>query len=256
MEDNRYNNFKYHCSNINISNIISFKNNESFNSIIENVSYSYGLNYLNNIMKYNLEIDWDKIKLINDIGNPNNNTFFVNNNKILLSSTTLRYIQFTLDILNHIKNTLNLNTIKFVEVGGGYGAQAIFLFELCNLFNITIENYEIIDLQEVNNLQQCYIDQCSVINKDYPIEVITIDEYEYDDENYFISNYALGEFTKKWQDRYINDVASKIIHGYICWNFSPENQKIHEYFDNIEKIIEEENPQTNCPPVKSYIIKY
>ena len=143
-----------------------------------------------------------------------------------------------------------------VEVGGGYGAQSVFLFELSHLFDITIDKYEILDLLEVNNLQKHYINLCEATTRSkYNIEAFIIDEYNYENENYFISNYALGELTKEWQDLYIDNVVSKITHGYICWNFSPQNPNIHEYFNNIKKTIEEENPQTNCPPVKSFIIK-
>lgn len=257
MNDNRYDGFKYHCRDIDETNILTFKENNYLKSIVDNVSYEYGLEYLQNILNYNVNLDWNKIKKINDIGNPTNHSFTINNNNILLSPTTLRYVQYTLDILNHIKNYLKINNLKIVEVGGGYGAQSVFLFELCNLFDITIDKYEILDLYEVNNLQKHYINICeATTNNKYNIEAFILDEYNYENENYFISNYALGELTKDWQDLYIDNVISKIKNGYICWNFSPQNPNIHEYFNNIEKTIEEENPQTNCAPVKSYIIKY
>jgi len=238
MIDNRYNGFKSHCINIDKNNIFNFKENRNLKSIVENVSYNYGLKYLENILNYNVKLNWNKIKKINDIGSPNNYSFIINNNKILLSPTTLRYVQFTLDILNHIKNNLNINNLKIVEVGGGYGAQSIFLFEFCNLFDITINKYKIIDLKEVNNLQKHYINLCEeTTNNKYNIEVIILDEYSNEDENYFISNYALGELTKEWQDLYINKVLSKIKNGYICWNFSPQNPNIHEYLSSIFFII-------------------
>ena len=36
------------------------------------------------------------------------------------------------------------------------------------------------------------------------------------------------------------DIVSKIKHGYFCWNFSPQNPKIHDYFTTIKIIKEEE----------------
>jgi len=257
MIDNRYDGFKYLCRDIDKNNISKFKENRYLKSIVDNVSYDYGLKYLDNILDYKIQLDWNKIKKLNDIGSPKNYSFKINNIEILLSPTTLRYVQYTLDILNHIKKDLNINNLKIVEVGGGYGAQSVFLFELSHLFDITIDKYEILDLYEVNNLQKHYIDLCQVnSNIKYNIDAFTLDDYSYENENYFISNYALGELTKYWQNLYVDNVISKIKNGYICWNFSPENQYIHEYFNKVKKTIEEENPQTNCPPVKSYIIKY
>ena len=257
MIDNRYDGFKLQCKNINEYNILSFKKNGYLKGIVENVSYEYGLKYLNNITKYNMNLNWDIISKINNIGDPLNYEYSINNTKIMLSPTTLRYIQYTLDILYHIKNNTKLINVKIVEVGGGYGAQSIFLFEICDLFNIVIDSYDILDLKEVNNLQDNYIKVCKTItNNIYNINTYTLDDYTYENENYFISNYALGEFSKDWQDIYISSVVSKIVHGYICWNFSPQIPNIHDYFNNINKIIEEENPQTNCYPIKSYLIKY
>ena len=109
MIDNRYDGFKYHCRDIDEINILKFKENQYLKSIVDNVSYEYGLKYLENILNYNIELDLNKIKKINDIGNPTNYSFTINNNEILLSPTTLRYVQYTLDILNHIKNDLNNN---------------------------------------------------------------------------------------------------------------------------------------------------
>jgi hypothetical protein len=257
MIDNRYDGFKLQCKNINDYNILSFKKNNYLKGIVENVSYEYGLKYLDNITKYNMNLNWDIISKINNIGDPLNYEYIINNKKIMLSPTTLRYIQYTLDILYHIKNNTKLINIKIVEVGGGYGAQSIFLFEICHLFDIVIDSYDILDLQEVNNLQNNYIKVCQITtNNIYNINTYTLDDYKYENENYFISNYALGEFSKDWQDLYINSVVSKIEHGYICCNFSPQVPNIHDYFNTINKIIEDENPQTNCYPIKSYIIKY
>lgn len=251
MEDARYTNLKYICSQINKENINYFKKDNSLKGIVENVNYYYGLKYLENILKYNKKLNWEKIKELNQIGNPDNFKYIINDKEYYLSPTILRYIQFTLDILNHISN-LKLDNVNIVEVGGGYGCQSVLLKELCYLFNISIYNYTILDLEEVNNLQKHYI---KLTNNDN-INCITINDYINNNNNYFISNYALGEFTKDWQELYIEKVIKDIKNGYICWNFSPHNPEIHSYFKNENTQIEEENPQTNCFPIISYIIKY
>ncbi len=259
--DERYNRLKQFCINLNNKNFDNFKNNLDIIGIIENVNIEFGKKYLNNIINHKLnidKIDLDLIESINNVGNPTNYIFNINNKNINISPTTLRYLQFTLDIIYHIKYEKNLNKISIVEIGGGYGCQSILLYELSKLFDLTIDKYIILDLLEVNNLQKKYINKISEItNITYNIIPKTLKEFNNVEEfNYLISNYALGEFTKDWQDIYIKNIVSKILNGYICWNFNVEDKYIHEYFNKVAKSIKEENPQTNCYPIKSYIIKF
>jgi hypothetical protein len=253
--------FKKTCFDCDNNNIDDFKNNTDIIGVIETVSKNVGDLYLSNILKYEVSknINWTKIKKMNDIGNPKLYEFSVYDNILLLSPTTLRYIQYSLDILSYIKDNLKLHNLNIIEIGAGYGFQAVLLYELSNLFNIKINHYKIIDLEETNNLQKLFFNKI----QDY-IEFNIIDNISICDCNnigtinadLFISNYALGEFDRDWQNYYIENVIKYIKHGFICWNFSVNNRKIHEYFHNIIKTIEEENPQTNCYPVKSYILKY
>lgn len=263
MNDTRYLGFQKACVSITERSISDFKTNGFIKGIVENVSYNYGILYLNNILKYNVNIDWDLIKTINNIGNPENFLYNINGSSHLLSPTTLRYLQFTLDMLTHISSQ-GLKNINVYEVGGGYGSQSLFLALLSPLFNITVLSYTIVDLKEINNLQKHYLNKAAtVLNTDVTNNIKLIDpsilnslQIEKKEENYFISNYALGELHKQWQDYYVSRLVSKCPHGYICWNFSVGNKKIHEYFTSVSTVITEENPQTNCPPVKSYNVTF
>ena len=144
----------------------------------------------------------------------------------------------------------NLQEIDVVEIGGGYGAQACIIYLLSK--DIKINSYTILDLPEVNNFQKHFVKEWdSSLN----IKCTTLENFT-GNPNFLISNYALGEFNKQTQDCYIDNIVKKLDHGFICWNFSPGNQKIHSYFDTIETEMVEENPQTNCHPVKSYNIKF
>ncbi len=259
QKDYRYDSFREYCKSIDNIKIETFKRDTNIIGIIENVSIQFGQKYLDNIMSFSEKnnINWNKIKLLNDIGNPNNQPFIINEQTVMLSPTTLRYVQFTMDTLYHIKNVLKSTNINIVEIGGGYGFQCVLLFELAQIFNIHINKYTILDLSEVNNLQKYFVKKCaSVVNNLVNITTTTINNYDIKDMDLVISNYALGEFTKDWQDYYIKNVISQISHGYICWNFSQQTRNIHEYFDTISHSKSEENPQTNCYPIKSYIIKY
>lgn len=248
--DNRYNNLKRSCKMINDNNIKNFKKNPHLIGIVENVSKKYGDDYLKNIIEnFGADIDWDLIKKFNDLGDPKNLQFKIKEKYYYLSPTTLRYVQFTLEILEHMR-VKNLQEVEVVEIGGGYGAQACMLYLLSK--DINIKSYTILDLPEVNNLQNRFVKEW---NSSLNIKCTTLENFT-GNPNFLISNYALGEFNKETQDCYIDKIVKKLDHGFICWNFSPGNQKIHLHFDTIEKEIVEENPQTNCHPVKSYNIKF
>jgi hypothetical protein len=262
-EDPNYASFQNICKDLNQTTICSFKNNIHIRGIVETVDINFGNDYLNNILKFKESqyIDWSLIKKLNDIGGPYMNEFIINNNRYLLSPTTLRYVYYSLDMLSYIKS-LNLSRVQVTEVGGGYGFQCILFFELAKLFSLDIYKYQIVDLPEANNMQKQYIMACEsciepIMNKIEFCSFYDITNIKFESENsFFISNYALGEFTKDIQDFYMKNIVSIMIHGYICWNFSVGNPAIHSHILSLHPIIEEENPQTNCPPVKSYIIKF
>ena len=260
MSDQRYSAFQSFCRNI--TDLSNFKKNQYIRLMVETVTYEIGLKYYENIKLYDEynKINWTNIKKMNDIGNPFNNTYNINNEEIQLSPTTLRYVQYALDMLYHIKQK-NYSEVTIYEVGGGYGFQSVILLEIAKIFDINVTNYTIVDLPEINNIQKLYVQETSnVLNFNFNDIIFTENPKtivnNVKENSFFISNYALGELQKQWQNYYVQKIIKKCKHGYMCWNFSVNNKKIHEYFDNIDKEIEEENPQTNCPPVKTYIVKF
>tara|TARA_B100000963_G_scaffold202727_1_gene176507 strand:+ start:5907 stop:6713 length:807 start_codon:yes stop_codon:yes gene_type:complete len=264
IKDVRYNGFQQYCSLINETSINFFRNNNYFKSIVENVNFNYGQQYYNLILKnyseYLDKISWDNIEKLSNIGLPKNNLQYTfNNKKIQVTPTILRYILFTFNILNHIKNKTDIKQLNIVEIGGGFAFQAVLLYKFSHLFDLEVLNYTVIDLEEVSNLQNLFIEKCNEIDNNSFKNFKSIAYENFTNKktyNFAISNYALGELNTYWQNTYINNIISKIDHGYFCWNFSPANPDIHSYFTSKDIIKEEENPQTNCPPVKSYILRY
>lgn len=254
-----YSDYQEICSQINETTIQIFKQYREVIGIIENVNKTFGDLYLQNIKKYPeySQLDWSLIKRLNDIGSPQMETFEINNQQIELSPTTLRYVQYSLDILTYMTKK-QMNNIDIVEVGGGYGFQAILLCEFAKYFSINIRSYVIVDLPEANNMQNQYIKACQMNTpcKTMVCYNITDNTFQQSNNSFFISNYALGEFTRELQDFYVETIVKKMAHGYICWNFSVGNPYVHAYFNQPTIISEEENPQTNCAPVKSYIIRF
>lgn len=265
--DNRYNNFRLFCSQINEANINVFRSNNFFRGIVENVNNDYGNQYHNNVIeKYNdcidlTNVDWKELESVMKIGTPLvMDNYIIDNQSYQFSPTVMRYFQFTLDMFKHIKENGNLYELNVVEIGGGFGCQAVLFCYFAKFFDIKVKSYTIVDLDEVCNLQNQYV---KAINKELRITnniISSITAEKYNNEhncNFVLSNYALGELNSYWQNFYIDNIVKKAKHGYFCWNFSPSNPNIHDYFKTLDGLVkEEENPQTNCLPVKSYILRY
>lgn len=247
-QDNRYNGFRSFCNDINSETIKRFKRNKNVSKIVGDVPSKFLNGYLSNILKHE-KVDWDGIKRLNDIGCDRNFRFSVGGRRLEMSCTTLRYVMFALEILEHMRGK-NLKEVDVVEIGGGYGGQACMMYLLSK--DIKIKSYTILDLPEVNNLQKHFIKEW---NSELDVTCTTLESFT-GSPNFLISNYALGEFDKDTQNTYIEKLVKNVEHGFICWNFSPGNQEIHPYFDTIERDVVEENPQTNCHPVKSYNVKF
>lgn len=265
--DNRYNNFKLFCSQINKANIHVFRSDQFFRSIVENVNTEYGNKYFDNVVENYKnyldlnDVDWRELESVMKLGSPLvMDNYVINNQSYQFSPTVMRYFQFTLDMFKNIKEKGSLHELNVVEIGGGFGCQAVLFCYFAKFFDIKVKSYTIVDLNEVCNLQNHYVESVSkkLFIADNIIKSITAEQYsENYNPNYVISNYALGELNSYWQNFYIDTILKKAEHGYFCWNFSPSNPTIHDYFKTVDGLVkEEENPQTNCPPVKSYILRY
>lgn len=230
----------------------NFKSNKIYNGILEHVNYELGIKYLDllytKFSNYINNINFDKILENDRIGNPTKYNFVeyiikynLKLNTTFISPTTLRYLVIGLDILyNYTKNNKN-QSLDIIEIGGGYAGQCKIIYDLANIFNIVINSYTIIDLENVIKLQKKYLN----IVGDYKVNFISSNNinssillHKYD---LFISNYALGELMPiSLQDLYINLVVSKSLNVYIIWNMT----EINDYFKNDKFIIENEIPQT------------
>jgi len=226
----RYHNF---VKKILLKNDISnFKNHNDYRYMLEHVSFEEGLQYYNFIIsKFNLTNDEIYSFCIkNDsIGNPIKFNYSFGN----ASPTSLRYILHSLLILEYIQS-LELNNLDIIELGGGYGGLCLCMYHFASKFNLTF-NYNIIDLKYAGELQLKYLEKHSVTAN-------CLEPYgeSLEGNNYFlISNYCFAEIDITSQKTYIELLFPKVQHGFITWN---------EYLDPYDfgfkcKIIDE-FPQT------------
>lgn len=249
MNKSDYGNYLQQCSQCLVDDNIfnNFKSNHTYRIILEHLTPQLAIQYLNKMeQKYNMyfsQIDWNEISKNDMIGNP-----YVYNFDILskytkntnFSPTTIRYVVTGLDILTSFKNNNpEKKEIKIIEVGGGYGGQCKILFYLSKLFDIKIKMYTIMDYEIVCQLQNKYLNKSGHTNFNFIYfdekRKIKIQEYDL-----FISNYALGEICREYQDYYIKRIISNVKNVYIIWNMT----ELHPFFNNEKYQIKEEEPQT------------
>jgi phospholipid N-methyltransferase len=142
-----------------------------------------------------------------------------------------------------------MKNINILEIGGGYGGFCSILHVMAEDRKIKIDEYSSFDLLEAQKLQKYYLGK-TIHKSDYGIQKTTfkdqkdIENFE-NTYNYCVSFYALGEFPKEIQNKYIKCVVSKISHGFIIWN--PPHDIINDdgkillktYHPNIQEDIED-----------------
>lgn len=249
MDRTSYNRYLSHCQ-------ICVKNNETFNTfkskkeyrqILEHLTTSMGIQYINFLKKYYKEylkqVNWDKISENDKIGSPILSNFIQLSDftKITkFSPTTIRYIATGLDILHTFKlKNPDDKKINIVEIGGGYGGQCKVLQDMTNLFDLEINSYTIIDYDIVCDLQRKYLKRLNYNN----VKFVHFNDKKslfVPKHNLLISNYALGEINRNYQDYYVKNVVSKAENVYMIWNMT----KLHPYFETDKFNRKTEEPQT------------
>jgi hypothetical protein len=175
---------------------VNFKSNQTYNGILEHVSYELGVKYLTFIENEfnNIETSHiiDFLNINDAYGFPKKYIYSFKNNNLYCSPTSLRYIYHALVILDHYKNT---NCKNFVEVGCGYGGLCLAINYFSNILNISISTYNIIDLPSVCNLISLYFDiHKSNIHSDIQIHNSNSFGAEVNNSDlFFVSNYCYTE---------------------------------------------------------------
>ena len=187
-----------------------FRRHHKYTGILEHVSRKEGEQYLNIIReKYKIKDDeiFQILKPLMKVGNPKLLRIKGLSNKI--STTGLRYLKIALDI----KKMTGSEIGNVVEIGCGYGGQAIILDQL-----LEIESYTFYDLWQVNLLIKRFIED-SNFNTKYTISTIREDSFKCRNSwDFCISNYAFSELPKAIQEIYINKILNKTKKGFMLMN--------------------------------------
>lgn len=197
----------------------SFKSNPIYTYMLEHVSQEQGQQYYELIKKEFNTPDMIILEFCNQndkIGNPNQFDYSFGK----CSPTSLRYIYHTLLTITHI-NQLGQNSVKIIEIGGGYGGLAYALNYFCRFFGINIESYNMIDLTDPVSLQELYLNKVTDSSK---FKFYNAENYgkEIEGNDFFLlSTYSLGEIAVERQDLYFKTLLPKVSHGFLVWNNIP-----------------------------------
>ena len=230
-----------------------FRRHPIYTSILEHVSKNIGEKYLNLILdKYSLNKDevLEIISPLQKIGCPKK--FKLKGLPVPVSTTAIRYLKVALEIK---ENLLNKEEIDIVEIGCGYGGQALILNQV-----IKIRSYTFIDLWQVNMLIKRFLHDSFF---DRPYQLCTLNDILLINKSWdlLISNYAFSELPTRLQEIYFDRVISKSKEGYMTMNSGIEGkfgQVLNMSKENLLKkikssYIKEEIPLTSDD---NYIIRW
>lgn len=212
--------YKEFCRYIDsLTNLNDFKSHPSFQYMLEHVSYTQGIEYLE-IIKNKVHLSDDIIKGYCTLNDKIGGGHKFNYDFITTSPSNLRYILHSHLILNHIKS-LNMDNIDIVEVGCGYGGLCLAINYLSPFYDIKINSYNLIDLSAPLKLQELYLSQHTL---NFKTTFNNASEFgnNIDTRNLFlISNYCFSEISDENQKKYILNLFPKVLHGFMAWNNIP-----------------------------------
>lgn len=231
----------------------NFRRHRYYTPILEHVSKEQAIDYLHIIMnKYLLQEEqiFNIIEPLQAVGSPH--LLDIPGLSCRVSTTALRYLKVALDIKHSFGNNLG----DVVEIGCGYGGQALILDRIAN-----INSYTFFDLWQVNFLITRFIESSPFSAK---YNVCTLRNNLFDSTkqwNLAISNYALSELPERLQQSYLKDVLLRSENGYLTMNSGVngsfggiKNLSQKQWLDLLEgSVISKEDPLTGH---NNYILKW
>ena len=189
-----------------------FRANRQYRKILEHVTKYIGHQYLQEIRGLSLQYKeiLNKVSQIDKLGGPLRYRY----SKVgRLSPTTIRYVYVHLKLIELFGNIQNL---KIVEIGGGFGGQAA----VSTLLSPSLD-WNIYDLPQVLRLQKKFICETNAQNKVSYFSGFDVVKTHGD---LLISNYALSEISRKLQLTYFANVIQNCPKGYMAWNLISEKE--------------------------------
>lgn len=128
------------------------------------------------------------------------------------SPVSLRYAKVAMDLEDMFGS---LDNMHIVEIGAGYGGQALILSQLCPTATFTL-----VDLAEAGQLQRRYLKECGCDMSRFEFTTMKMGDGFVPTQDYdlCISNYAFTECERNTQQCYINQIIQKSKRLYMTCN--------------------------------------
>ena len=182
-----------------------FRRNSAYNEILEHVTREQGDEYLREIGKHShIAAMMDVFKANDLFGNPR---VFDYEGIGAISPSTLRYVKVLADLEQLFGS---LDHFRICEIGVGYGGQ-------CRIINSYFRPtaYRLVDLRPVLMLAERFLDNFAL---PATISYSTMNGLEPIEYDLMLSNYALTELPRQFQEVYIEKVVLRSKRGYITYN--------------------------------------
>ncbi len=204
----------------------TFKSNPAYQAILEHVSQPQGVAYLDLLRTlpewttYVEELVKVTARANDGLGEPVRADFPTLSMRC--SPTNLRYAWQACALWHHI-NTLGLDAVHIIELGGGYGGLALFASRLAPTFHIDDFQYTIVDVAEASAMQKMFLPL-------FGLPIATIDGTDRQalsdllnirGERVFVSAYAYSEFSPTVREWYNETLVPFCPHGFLVWNINP-----------------------------------
>lgn len=255
--------FVKHLNSVSIEDIttMNFKSSSAFTNIVDNVSEIQGQQYMNLIEEEFPEITHNNFRVfvnINDkYGNANKSIYEKDKKLLYTNPSNMRYIYLALLILTNLKLCGNVDV---VEIGSGYGGLFLAINHFSRIMNISVKNYILIDLPEMNIITRKNLDaHRNVISIPYMIMTANDSSNQIPKNNlYLISNYCFTEIDSVLRNNYVSYIIPKVSHGFMVWQTCMNNEVRN---DNIATVlnkpitkVENERPQTGPSHAINYFV--
>jgi hypothetical protein len=183
----------------------SFRSCRSYRKILEHVSPRTGEKYLRHLEVNGVPLEALK-SLIPEVNKGGPATYYFNTLG-KLSPTSIRYAKVHGDIRDLFGDLTN---VQVLEIGCGYGGLAVQLLK-----GESLQAFYIADLEAVEKLAMKYISNVVPERKNL---VHRARDYNLEEIDLLISNYAFSELTKSLQDEYIEKYIQRSKKGYLIYN--------------------------------------
>lgn len=138
-------------------------------------------------------------------------------NTLECNSNSIKYVNMALEVILDFKQR-GLNKIKMIEVGGGYGGFSLILHELVKSFDIELEEYIMIDLDNVVELQKMYLEANNITTSLTYVKAHNVESLKLEGDYYFFSSYSLSEIPREIRHKYYDCLFKNVLGGIIYWN--------------------------------------